>query len=264
MASDAEEPWPTNEEEEQEKIEKAQHGLWTRHDPARAFQEGTRSVHYTAINKDELNSAIADYLDRPYLRLPVLDWIFLDMTISRELSAFGEALKEKWLPGKRHPFLGIHHRYLKAQGDLAEMTKIDWSETFERWNMWFSCGLAIPIAGIWAAFYFGYETTGWWLAGIYATIVIGFIAIKLVRFFLRLIRRLLGKPDPRMKVFALWDQMYEVWRRLEGPVVNPTRVREAMVQSTDQGAAWATVSWSLIDRVIGIDPAIWVVQPRKT
>ncbi len=100
--------WPTSEEnepdaEEQEKLEKAQHVLWVRHDPARAFEEGTRSVHYTAINKDELNSAIADYLDRPYLRLPVLDWIFLDMTISRELSAFGEALKEKWLPGKRHP-----------------------------------------------------------------------------------------------------------------------------------------------------------------
>lgn len=250
--------------EEQEKIERAQHLLWTRHDPARSLQEGTRSIDFTVIDVDSLNSAIADYLDRPYLRHPFLDWTFVDMTVSRELSTYGEALKQKLVPGRQDPFLEIHHRYWSARGNLAEMTKIDWNETFELWSVWFWCGLGFPIGGIWAAFYFGYVTTGWWLAGIYATIVIGFIAIKLIRFCLRLIGRVAGKPDPRVKAVALWDQMYEVWRRLEGPVVNPKLVREAMVRSTDQGAVWDTVSWSLIDRVTAIDPAVWVVQPNKT
>ncbi len=54
--------------------------------------------------------------------------------------------------------------------------------------------------------------------------------------------------------------MYDVWRLLEGPVVNPTLVREAMVQSANQGAVWGNVAWSLIDRVIAIDLAVWVVQ----
>jgi hypothetical protein len=54
--------------------------------------------------------------------------------------------------------------------------------------------------------------------------------------------------------------MYEVWERLDGPVINPSRVRDAMVKSAEQGAVWNTISWSLIDRVIAIDPAVWVVR----
>ena len=54
--------------------------------------------------------------------------------------------------------------------------------------------------------------------------------------------------------------MYEVWRRMRGPAVNPTLVRDAMVETAKQGAVWDNVSWALVDRFIGIDPAAWVVQ----
>jgi hypothetical protein len=250
--------------QEKEKIEKAQHILWMRHDPKRAFTEGTRSEHYTSFDKEGLHSTIASYFGRPYLRHAVLDWILLDMTISRELSAFGESLKETWLPGKRDPMLGIHDRYIKAQGNLAEMMKVDWNEVFARWNMWFWWALAFPIAAIWASFHWDYTALGPWLAGIYAFIVFAFVGIKFSKFVGRLIRRLAGKADPRTRAFNLWDQMYDVWKRLEGPVVNPTLVREAMIKSRDQGAVWDTVSWSLVDRVIAIDPAVWVVQPDRS
>jgi hypothetical protein len=146
---------------------------------------------------------------------------------------------------------------------MAEMTKVDWHELFERWNMWFWWTLAFPVGGIWAAFHWGFEATGSWLLGIYTTLVIGFIAVKLLAFIVRLIGRRAGKISPRVKVFHLWDQMYEVWRRLEGPVVNPSLVRGVMVKSTDEGAVWDTASWSLIDRVVAIDPAIWVVQSGR-
>lgn len=36
-----------------------------------------------------------------------------------------------------------------------------------------------------------------------------------------------GRIDPNVRPFQLWDEMYEVWRRLDGPVVNPTMVRES-------------------------------------
>ena len=78
--------------QEQEMIDKAQHIVWIRRDPKRPFTEGTRSEHHTNFDKDSFHSTIADYLSRPYLRHPVLDWIFMEMTISQELSAFGESL----------------------------------------------------------------------------------------------------------------------------------------------------------------------------
>lgn len=261
--------WPSDNEieqsnEEKEKIEKYRHTLWRRHDPKRSFAEGTRSEHYAAIDKDSLASTIADYLNLPYLQHPVLDWIFLDMTISREICGYGESIKENWLPGKRDTLLGIHSRYIKSNGNLAEMTKIDWNETFELWNMWFWSSFAFPIGAIWAAFHWNYESTGYWMLGIYSTIVTVFIGIKLIQFLLRLVGRIIGKVDPRTRVFALWDQMYAVWVRLEGPVVNPKLVRDAMVASTNQGAVWDTISWSLVDRAIAIDSAVWVVQFSRT
>lgn len=54
--------------------------------------------------------------------------------------------------------------------------------------------------------------------------------------------------------------MYEVWRRLEPPIINPGRVREAMVRSSEEGAVWDTVTWSVIDRVITYDSAAWLAQ----
>jgi hypothetical protein len=57
-----------------------------------------------------------------------------------------------------------------------------------------------------------------------------------------------------------WNQMYRVWLLLEGPTVNPTLVREIMVKTRDQGAVWDMPVWSIIDRVIQHDPAVWTVQ----
>src|SRR5258707_11739746 len=97
-----------------------------------------------------------------------------------------------------------------------------------------------------AAFYFGHEAVGWSLLGLWSTSVFAYISVKLVRGCWRVICGIAGRPDPRQKPFALWDQMYEVWKRLEGPVVNPSLVREAMLKSSQAGAVWDGVSWSLI------------------
>jgi hypothetical protein len=53
--------------------------------------------------------------------------------------------------------------------------------------------------------------------------------------------------------------MYEVWRCLTGPVVNPTMVRDEMMKSKGLGAVWDTPSWALIERVIESDRAVWLV-----
>ena len=52
--------------------------------------------------------------------------------------------------------------------------------------------------------------------------------------------------------------MYDVWRSLEGPVVNPTMVKEAMLKAKEKGAVWDGAAWSIIDRAITIDPAVMV------
>ena len=48
--------------------------------------------------------------------------------------------------------------------------------------------------------------------------------------------------------------MYNGSRWLEGPVVNPTMVKEAMLKAKEKGAVWDGAAWSIIDRAITIDP----------
>jgi len=208
-----------------------------------------------SADKKNVNSIIAKYLSRNYLRHPLLDWIFLDMTISRAVCAYGEFRKMA-------SDLSVGHEgYLSAEGNLAEMKKSARNEFFERCVILLSSfffAWAVPAGAMWVLFHWD---IGVWLAGIYAFII---FSIMLFDFSGHLIRRLTGKVDPRTRVVNLWVEMYDVWQLLEGPVVNPTLVREAMIKSRDKGAAWDNVSWSLIDRVIAIDPAVWVVEPERS
>lgn len=255
-------------EEETRRIEDAQQLVWSRRDPIRALEEGFESDQYTDFYVEELHDTITRYVERSWLRHPSLDWIFVDMLVSRKLCVLGEEVKKRILPGKRDGFFGIHQRYYKANGNLEKVTEIDWGELIETFHnkiVKFVWGVVlIPAGAIWAAFYFQYDRTAWALIGVYALIILIYLIVKLFSWGRRVVRRLSGKPDSRFKPIKLWDEMYEVWRRLEGPVVNPSRVREAMARSTERGAVWDTITWSLIDRVIAIDPAVWVIWPSRS
>ena len=246
--------------DEQKQIDTAKKTIWVRHDPMKSFNEGYTSKNHISFDKGGFNSVIADYLARPWLRIAVLDWILLDITITGELCAYGEALKRDWLPGPRG-FLGMNNRYYKANGNLTELKKVDWKYTGERINVWFWSTIGVPVGIIWAAFHFGFESTGEVLLGIFIAIWLVVLLVKVGRWIMRVLRPSSGKVDPTVQAFELWDKMYEVWKLLEGPVVNPARVREVMQKTTEVGAVWDTVSWSLIDKVILSDPAVWIVEP---
>ena len=75
------------------------HVVWQRRDPMRAYREGYESPFQTSFHPEDFAHAVADYLDRPWLRHPFLDWAIVDAAVSRELCSFGEELKKQWLTG---------------------------------------------------------------------------------------------------------------------------------------------------------------------
>jgi hypothetical protein len=208
---------------EQKIVDKAEVTVWTRRDPMRSFQEGFESEHYTAFDREVLYGAVADYLKEPWLRHPYLDWIMVDMLVTRELSLFGENVK------LGSP-LGLG--YFKAKGNLLK-TKL-WGA------LW---AIAVPVGATYGAFHFGYGGIGTSLLTAYCIAIAAWLGLTLERF-------LAGK-----RPFVLWNEMYEVWKLLQGPIVNPTLVREVMAKTRDQGAVWDTPAWSIVDRVIQHDPA---------
>ena len=141
---------------QQKIIDKAKATIWKRRDPQRSFAEGFEFDNSTAFDQDDFDGTVAMYLKEPWLRHPVLDWIMLDMMVSRELSAFGEQLKQRWLPGPRGNFGLIHARYFDTKGNLEKMTLPDWKRIGAKFLFW----IALPVGAIYYAFHFGYEGVG--------------------------------------------------------------------------------------------------------
>jgi hypothetical protein len=241
---------------QQKIIDKARATIWKRRDPQQSFAEGFESDNYTAFDQDDFHGIVAAYLKESWLRHPVLDWIMLDMMVSRELSAFGEELKQTWLPGPRGNFGRIHARYFDMKGNLQKMNLPDWKRIGLKFLFW----IVLPVCAIYYTFHFGYEGAGLSIAGVYAGLIAIWLAAKILRFIVGVGYAVTGKPHPRNKPLLIWGQMYEVWKALKGPTVNPTLIREMMVKARDQGAVWDVPAWSIIDRVIQHDPAVWIVQ----
>jgi hypothetical protein len=184
----------------------AKASVWKRRDPMLSFKEGFESAYHFGGSPSEIHSVLGDYLKFRWLRHPSVDWIFLDLMITRELSALGEQIKKHYFPGKKDS-MGVHHKYWKARGKLANMAP---------------SGLAIL---------FGPS------------------------------KEFSDPNSPYMKVLKVWDSMYNTWRALSGPVINPTVVRDEMLKSKGDGAVWDVPSWALIDRVIEFDRSVWLVGP---
>jgi hypothetical protein len=180
--------------------------VWRRRDPSRSFKEGFESAHYFSGSPADLHEALSNYLALVWMRHPSVDWLFLDMMITRELSAYGEEIKKQYFPGRKDS-IGTHAKYWDARGAVSKM---------------------VP--------------TG--LARLFAS------------------NREFNDPKSPISLASnLFQTMYEVWRCLSGPIVNPTMVRDEMVKSKALGAGWDLPAWSLIERVIESDRAVWLVGP---
>jgi len=233
-----------------------QHRFWWRRDPQISFDEGFESKHYFSCLCDEIKSSAATYLEKPWLRVAKLDWIIVDILITDELCQYGERLKKDWLPGTKKNSLNIHPKYFSAKGNLKEMTKDRWKEDLKRSLLKPLYAVVLPLGMILSALYFGYSSTGYSFAAIYALLILD----NLVGAYRRSKYRRAGNPDPALEPFELWDKMYQVWKRLEGPTVNPIRVKEALDESSKMGAVWDETVWAIVGRAIKIDGDVWVIQ----
>jgi hypothetical protein len=78
--------------------------VWRRENPFMVFARRWDEIE---IDQYQLHAAVADYLAKPYLRHPTLDWILIDMLVTRELVAWGLRVRyvgriASWLRGQSH------------------------------------------------------------------------------------------------------------------------------------------------------------------
>jgi hypothetical protein len=78
-----------------------------------------------------------------------------------------------------------------------------------------------------------------------------------------LVLRLLGRQLPKTALenkAELWDLMHAAYRTLDGPIVDPTRVKRALDAAAKKGAVWDGTVFAILNRVIARDPTAWVTD----
>lgn len=232
--------------------------VWRRYDVTNSFQAGRKSELYFDGSSESASHMAGEYLSRPWSRHGMIDWVFLDMMITREICMYGEQLKMSALPG-------VAGDYFKHSGDLAKMRgDVDAIALhFVGKLAAFVIGWVVPIAAIWLAFDHGYELTGLAFVGLFALSTVWWIVAVAINFGVRVYRRATDRPDPRNAPLDVLNAMFDVWRLLAGPVINPAMVKEAMLTSKAKGAVWDGAAWAIIDRAAAIDPAVLVATLKS-
>jgi hypothetical protein len=68
--------------------------IWLRGNPVTAFQEGLKSPSRRTVERDDLSEVARKYLQMPYLRSDLLEWIIVDAFVLYEIQEFGETIKQ--------------------------------------------------------------------------------------------------------------------------------------------------------------------------
>ena len=236
---------------------KAKEVVWQRHDVSRVYDLGYEESGYPGVDRNALAEAAAEYLERPWLRVAALDWLIVDAFITDEIVQYGEALKRSHLPGPPD-MLDRVLMHQKAKGNVEAILREGRKYRKHPIRSWFGYQVAFPIVTIGTSLYFQYGKTA-----------LAFMALAVldwcwmtIRWIVRAVRRARATPEqlrtPEQNDYARLFAMRQVHRLLEGPVISPKLVREEMVKTTDSGAVWDSAAWAIVDRVISIDPNVWV------
>ncbi len=235
--------------------------VWRHYDPIRAFEEGLNSSESVAVNADELEEYIKEYITHKWLRSTFLEWVFIDALIYSEIIAFGDAIKLN-APGPSD-FLG-NKAYFTSKGKLKAILE---AELYNK-LAWSAGKLFIPPLLACGCFYLASLTniTGLLIAGF----IIGapwllIVSLKLVRSALSYILSLFGKrPDNIITPFEanvrLWSKMKDVYLLLKGNILNPQLIRDELIKTKTEGAVWKNSIYALIGLIIARNPETWIIE----
>jgi hypothetical protein len=219
--------------------------VWHRRDVRDVFQFGLNSRDYYCIQNEPILHAASAYLSLPWMRHPTIDWIIVDAIITGETILCGEKLKKTLYNGVS----GVI--YSATKGNLEEMKRRSRDELRSAQSnipyasaIWYG---VLPIAVIFATFYFGYLIFGAILGEFYALFLIW-----------RWMRRQIKSDEQSW--FELWAALRDIWRLLAPPTVNPGTVREALDAAARKGIIVAQTVHAIVDDRLRANPTTWVVD----
>jgi hypothetical protein len=233
--------------------------VWERHDVQAVFKSGLEDNDYFYFSHDALSAVAADYFDNRWMRHPAIDWIIVDAFVTGETILFGEDFKKLALVGPRDDIGVFHAAYWSTKGNLSKMREHSRKALSRHIVDWSALYFVVPICILGLIFYAGYATAGYVLAGAY----VGLLVLEVVGRWMRGHRGAKTEEERREgRRHQIWLALYDVWRLLNPPVINPTNLKKAITSATENGAVISQMVHAIAEDRFRIDPAIWVTRPR--
>lgn len=223
----------------------SEEAAWVRHDPERALNEGFNSPSYVCIDQEGLINAASIYLQQEWLASPVIDWMIVDALITTTMIEYGEASKRNILSQHDETSDVIFNpAYRDAGGNLSKL--LENAPAAKRRVMLFVLfGVAPPA--IFAPFAF---TNFYALAHIGSILYpLCIVPYMLYRFQVSRRRRLEVLKDFE-EALQKWRLMYDVWKLLEGPVLDSQRIAEELVRAARAGVEFDPVVYRIVERAV--------------
>ena len=188
---------------------------------------------------DDLDTALAEYLKRPWLQHDLIDASAINALLFSEVSAFLEQVKSG-----------------------AALGRPNWSYIFSGGNVFKQMGLALagktiafllawvllPAVAI-ILFVYGYQTNSIIVIGLWGIYV--FYRLLMVPFRWRARR---ARQQVAEKANEISQSMLKAWSASRGRAINPTRLKERVLAAEESGAIFPAVLHTIIDRAIERDP----------
>lgn len=200
--------------------------------------------HFSPVSESELNQATASYLEKPWLQHNFIDWAIISASLFNQVVELSNGLRSGQLLGK------INWAYIFSENKLEK--QMLWGVGLSL--VGFLVRWIIPPAAAIALLVLNYETAAAFLGGSWAVYV-------LLRFVGLIVGW--GKRRARRTEVKNYTEMMEalivVWLFTNSNVINPTRLRELLVETDQRGVGFGvpSVVYSLVDRAIERDAAVF-------
>jgi hypothetical protein len=231
-------------------IEEKEGSIWCepRPEDVVGWPDTLYSDRASPVDISSLDAATARYLQRPWMQLNRLDWYILNGYIFDEAAKIVDHIRSGRAIGV------VNLAYIFGGGDLDKTVywraALDIAKFVMRWIM-------LPVA-IALVYYFGYQQAAMWIAVPYGV----YLAIHIALFPRRYLRRRAQKKELKEWESAV-NALVRVYQTSSCVVFSPTQLRSIIVEAESGRARVKSAVYSLLDRAIERDPAVFTVEDER-
>jgi hypothetical protein len=199
------------------------------------------------VDKSSLDTATARYLQRPWMQLNLLDWYILNGYIFDETARLADGIKS----GEAIGIINWAHVFSGGgfQKTFYWRAAFEISKFLARW-------ILVPAIII-TAYYAGYYETAKWIAIFYGVYLIIHVTLFPRRHFRR---KALTKGLDELE--SKLNALISIYQSSSPEVFNPSRLRDLIAKNENKEVLLRPVVYSILDRAIDRDAAVFAVEGR--